>query len=331
MNRKALIKSITIIVTFIILTVLLSQVRLGDIVNTLISMDPLFLFGGFILYIVSYVLRSYRFHFLLNREVSIRDLFPIVCVHNMANNILPARTGELSYVYLLKKQHNMRAGQGVATLLVARIFDLLAVIVFFVSSLLLIDMLPDEIINTALIAAVIFFTLSISVVFFFYLPWRIKSTEKDPRYKSHYPENPFLLKISGKISEILNYILEIRQGNKKNILYVAIISIFIWFFLYLFYFFSACAMHIDTGFLPTIFAASFVVFTMILPIQGMAGFGTVEGGWAFGFILIGISEITAISSAFGFHAITLLFTIIAGSFGYTIFIIKERKICGYDN
>jgi len=66
-------------------------------ITTFAGIDALYLIAGFVLYACSYLFRALRFHILLNREVGMKNLFSIVCVHNMANNILPARTGELSF------------------------------------------------------------------------------------------------------------------------------------------------------------------------------------------------------------------------------------------
>jgi len=67
--------------------------------------------------------------------VGIRDLFKIVCVHNMMNNLLPARTGEVSYIYLINKVHERDISEGIATLVVARVFDFIVISgIFFVQS-----------------------------------------------------------------------------------------------------------------------------------------------------------------------------------------------------
>ena len=94
MTRQIIAKISAVAITVALLAILLSQIRIADIINTLAGIDPLYLIVGFVLYACTYFFRALRFHILLNRAVGIRDLFNIVCVHNMVNNILPARTGE---------------------------------------------------------------------------------------------------------------------------------------------------------------------------------------------------------------------------------------------
>ena len=101
MDCKVLTKIFAVLITIVLLFLLSSQINPDDVIITLKNINPLFLIAGFILYTGGLtVLRTWRFHILLNKEVSVKDLFPITCVVNMMNNLLPARTGELSYIYL---------------------------------------------------------------------------------------------------------------------------------------------------------------------------------------------------------------------------------------
>ena len=103
MNRQTVAKISAIVITIALVAILLSQIQISDIITTLASIDPLYLIVGFILYLCSYLFRALRFHILLNREVGLRDLFNIVCVHNMVNNILPACIDEQLTCFLYVK------------------------------------------------------------------------------------------------------------------------------------------------------------------------------------------------------------------------------------
>lgn len=129
MTRQTIAKLSAVVITIALVAILLSQIQIADIIATLAGIDPLYLIAGFVLYVCSYFFIALRFHILLDGEVGLRDLFNIVCVHNMMNNILPARTGELSYIYLQKSLHNKKAGEGVATLFVTRVFDFIVFVV----------------------------------------------------------------------------------------------------------------------------------------------------------------------------------------------------------
>ena len=94
MNRQTIAKIAAVVITIALVAPLLSQIQIADVITTLAGIDPLYLIAAFVLYTCSYFFRALRFYILLNREVGLRNLFNIVCVHNMANNILPARTEE---------------------------------------------------------------------------------------------------------------------------------------------------------------------------------------------------------------------------------------------
>jgi uncharacterized membrane protein YbhN (UPF0104 family) len=109
--KKIIAKISVIVLTVVLVAILLSQISLGNVSTTLTSIDSICVIIGFILYLSSYFFRALRFYILLNNKVNLKDLFSIVSVHNMANNILPARTGEISYVYLSKKLHDIPVGE----------------------------------------------------------------------------------------------------------------------------------------------------------------------------------------------------------------------------
>jgi len=155
-------KYIALFLTIILVALLLTQVSSDTIISIISHINPVYLLAGFMLYASSYFFRAWRFHLLLNREVSIKDLFNIVCVHNATNNLLPARTGELSYIYLLKKINNKTVGDGIATLVVSRIFDFIALIILFFFAIVLITDIPKIIMDALWIIA--FFGIFLLIV-----------------------------------------------------------------------------------------------------------------------------------------------------------------------
>jgi uncharacterized membrane protein YbhN (UPF0104 family) len=88
MKRENIAKIAAVVITVILVAILLSQIQIVDIITTLAGINPLYLVAGFALYVCSCFFRALRFYILLDTEVGLRDLFNIVCVHNMANNIL---------------------------------------------------------------------------------------------------------------------------------------------------------------------------------------------------------------------------------------------------
>ena len=317
MNRSFIIKFVAIFFTIALPIFLLSYINIDDVVNIITNIKPIYLLVGLILYACSYYLRSLRFWILLKGEVSLSDLLKIVCVHNMMNNLLPARTGELSYIYLLKKIHKRNIGEGIATLVVARVFDFLLIVGIFLSASILLQFYIIKNGMFYVIFAVIILLICVSLLICLMKADKIKTTELFEKMLDDDNLNETTLnnRILSKIKEIINSFALIGDAGLLIYFKIFITTLSLWGSLYLFYFCLAIGMNLEIHFIPAVFASSFAVFSTILPIQGIGGFGTVEGGWAIGFILIGLPETVAVASGFGFHIIVLVYTIIFGICG----------------
>ena len=102
-----------------------------------------FLLGG-LLYLVKTCLRALRFQ-RLNRQSkpSFAEMLRLVLASGLASQLLPLKLGEFAYIYLLKRSRRATISQGLSSLLIARLFDLLAVAVLFILVSLALG-LPDS-------------------------------------------------------------------------------------------------------------------------------------------------------------------------------------------
>lgn len=75
-------------------------------------------------------------------------------------------------------------------------------------------------------------------------------------------------------------------------------------------------MGFDLSYLSIIIGATFILLTTILPIQGIAGFGTTELIWTLVFVSLGLSKNAAIVSGFSYHILVILFFMILGIYGW---------------
>jgi len=316
MKKSRYTQIIAFFITIILVVILFTQISLTEIITTLISINPVFLLAGFILYICSYILRAWRFHILLNKEVSIKDLFHIECIHNMMNSILPARTGELSYVFLLKKMINRTTGDGLATLIVARIFDFIALAILFFIAVLLVNDIPAIIKNILWLIVLLTIALLIFLIVLLYTGRKFiiylqKNAERFHVEKIHIIN--YLLQKGFETSDSLDKI-EI----KKQVSFLLINSLFIWVLNYLMVYIIIAGMNFQVPFLIIILGGTFILLTTILPIQGIVGFGTTETIWTLVFIPLGFSTDQAIISGFCYHIVIILYFIILGIYGWIV-------------
>ena len=90
------------------------------------------LIPGVAIYFVAVWARTWRWHYLLRpiQKVSLRDLFPVMVIGYMGNNVYPYRAGEFIRAWVLKRNTGVSISATLATVIVERIFDGLVMLIF---------------------------------------------------------------------------------------------------------------------------------------------------------------------------------------------------------
>lgn len=164
------------------LLILFFRVEPSEIVAALRDANYIYVAPAVGLYFVAVYFRSLRWRYLLSPVGAFRigRLYPVVVIGYMANNLLPARLGELVRAYYLAQREGVSGSTTLATVAVERVYDGVALLAFAAVSgtwLLLIgafDGTGDAYRNVALVliggtvavffAALVFLTLAS-------LPW----------------------------------------------------------------------------------------------------------------------------------------------------------------
>ncbi|NPA53008.1 MAG: flippase-like domain-containing protein [Aquificae bacterium] len=232
------------------------------------------------LYTLSYVTRTIRWQITL-RIKDFWKLFKITSFNTVFNIFLPFRTGELSFFYMLKKE-NIPISQTTLSFFSVRIFDGIALITVFLVSYL---------IYTG------FFLLSILVFVFmpfsFYLfKFVLSFIKKD------------------KVKDFQESILTL-----KNIFSLYFLSLFT-FVLKFTGFYLVLPKSINLSFIEAFIASSAGDLTTILPIHGVAGIGTYEGGYAGVLILMGVDKESALIASVFVHIFILVGSALLGLFSF---------------
>jgi len=244
----------------------------------------------------------------------------------MMNNLLPARTGELSYVYLLKTEQNKTTGEGLATLIIARIFDFIIITILFLALFIFIGNLTSGFILLVIIGIIFLLSMVVLLIAMLFFGDDVLLRSKKFLMYFNFKKIQLGTYITKKSEETLTCLKMYKSGKFDQHLSVILLSIGIWALSYLLFYLIAISMNLDLGVIPILFASSFAVFSTVLPIQGIGGFGTMEGGWALGFIAVGATKDVAINTGFGFHLIILMYTIFLGISGYLkIFLLRNEK------
>ena len=127
------------------LALLFRSMDFAKLLAALRAMDALFLVPAVASTLFSYYVRAYRWKLLLAEEknTSMGNLFAAVSIGYMANNLLPARIGELVRVYVLGEREGIDKGTVFASLVLDRLFDGCAVLCILMATLFTLR-LPGE-------------------------------------------------------------------------------------------------------------------------------------------------------------------------------------------
>ncbi len=103
----------------------------------------IYIFPTIILMFVSHYIRAIRWEVLMSpiKKVSVLNLFSASMIGFMANNVLPARLGEVIRPVMIARKEKIKVSTSFATIVMERIFDILGIIVI---ASLLFYFLPSE-------------------------------------------------------------------------------------------------------------------------------------------------------------------------------------------
>jgi glycosyltransferase 2 family protein len=130
------------------LAVFFRDVDVHKLLRELLACHPLTITICIACAIMTVMVRAWRWNIMLPdiEKTSKRDLFPIVSIGFMLNNILPARLGEAGRIILLWKKNGFSPAQSIGSVVLERIFDTLGFMsCFFIPVFILESLRPARI------------------------------------------------------------------------------------------------------------------------------------------------------------------------------------------
>jgi glycosyltransferase 2 family protein len=268
----------------------------------ILSSVPIYIFILiFIVNLLVNLIRSVRYKILLQSDVGLIQMFGIVNTWQFYNSMLPYRTGELSYIYLLKKKENISLSESTASLFVSRMFDLLVFLFCCSFSLLL---------TSADLKANIYDIYTMSIILFlltgigFLILFKIKTGFKIViliLYKTNMVKYKFVRRIVSFLENVIHNLYCIHFNRKVIVIFL--LTIMSTLLLNLNTYLLIIYFNVDLNFLKIFVASSLTFLTIFLPIQGIANIGTFEGSFIIGLLLFGIDRNIGLNAAFALHII----------------------------
>ena len=257
---------IGIIITITTLNLLLKNIQYTEILNIAKQISTKTIILTFSTYTLMNLIRAIRIKRIF-KKISFKKIVNIVLIHNMINNILPFRIGELSYLYMIKKEESTK--KAIKSLLKLRLLDLTAITIIFITSMI--------------------FT----------------NTNKNIKQ--------LFIIITGTI--ILTTIIFIRDKKNLDLIKLTMDSIILWALSFLFYYIFTKTFNIQLSFFQVSIAATLIILTTIIPINGVAGLGTTELAWTIGLLTFGIDKKIAITTGIIIHLFRITYFSILGLIG----------------
>jgi uncharacterized protein (TIRG00374 family) len=126
-------------ISMLLLCLAVRQVNVHEFTEALAQVRMGYVLPAFLLTLGVCLFRAMRWRLLFSpaKRISLHDLFSVIMVGFLANNLLPARLGELAMIYLIDKKQAVGKSLSAGTILLDRLMDVSTLVMFLLVSFLL--------------------------------------------------------------------------------------------------------------------------------------------------------------------------------------------------
>jgi len=330
-------KPLSILISFLIAAALLawlfSSIPLRDLWGTLSRIHIPGLAFYLLISLVATVAKSARSKWLLApHKISWGDMFLVTFVRNGLEDLLPARIGSLSYIVVLNRNIGLPFEAAASTLVIMLVFDFLTLSPFVLAALLFARTAPSVVPGPLLIGLALgYFILVLA------LAWKIvPATRFFTRLVRgvlrlfRLADRPKARHAVAKLDETVLSLAGIQARAIAFPLFLVTSVIRLLKYLSLFVLLQAIlrAQGADLGefaLWKVILAITAAELTSILPVKGIADFGTWESAWVLAFAMMGLDRATAVLSGFSLHLITNLFEYGFAALAILVLSLRHRR------
>jgi uncharacterized protein (TIRG00374 family) len=262
------------------------------------------------------LLRAVRWQFMLNsgrstnESVPYNSVFHIQNIGYMLNNLLPLRLGDLSRAILIGSVPPLTISQGISTMVVERIFDLLFMVILFPFTLVAVADLPADINTAVQISGIIAIVATLILIIAANqrpLAAKIAAFFLD---RIRFLDTVAWLQRLDNLLSGLNTLTRLKDG-----LTLLALSILVWLPIIAGYYYAMLAANLQ----PTLIQAAFVVciaaFSVAAP-SSPGQLGVFEAGVTLALVtILGQPDAQSASFAFLYHASNYLILGLLGIIG----------------
>lgn len=258
------------------------------------------------------VIRAVRWQFMLGHQVSWTAVFHIQNIGYMLSNLLPFRAGDVARAVLIGNVPPVTLAQGISTMVVERVLDLLFILVLLPFTVAAVPALPDwmrESARVGQIVTVVAVTVLVVAANQRPLTGRIATAilQKIPKI------NQYTIAIVQQIDHLLaglDSLTRLKDGAT-----LVFLSILTWLPILFAYDMGMKAVHMQPTWIMTGFVVCAAAFSVAAP-SSPGQIGVFEGGVIAALALFGYDKGVAGGFAFLYHFLNILIMAILGVIGF---------------
>ncbi|MFH1961998.1 MAG: lysylphosphatidylglycerol synthase transmembrane domain-containing protein [bacterium] len=314
MKNKKFWIGIGISVTFLYFA--LKSIEIEKVLKAFEEINYIYLFPVIFFTILTYVVRAWRWRYFFRHVKPIRfsSLFSATMIGFMANNILPARIGELVRAYCIGKKENISKSMSFATIVLERIFDGFSLLFLFVITLILYPF-PEEVRKIGYLFAVVY--LAAAGILISIKVWSGQAM-KIVNFLCSYLPKPVGTAITGYTHSFISGLDVLKNG--WDVFYILLYSILMWTISAISFYFMFPGCHLDQlSFLAALFVLIVVAIGIAIP-AAPGAVGTFQYFAMLGLAVFGIDKNTGLTFSIILHITQMAVPIFIG----WIYLCKEQ-------
>jgi glycosyltransferase 2 family protein len=278
---------IGLLMTVVFLILVFLNVDIAKLGTALRSADYIYVLPALLLTSIGYLVRTARWRIILEptKRVSFGSAFTVLIIGFTANNLLPARIGELVRAYALGRKENLSKSLSLATIIVERVFDGIT-IMGFLAGLSLVYALPGWGQVLARGGALVFGTALFGIIMLLF-------QEKLALSILALILRPFPARLGNAVQRIARFFLgglhALRSG--RSLAWIAALSIVVWTLEAASYYMMTLAFHLPLDGINRVYASVF-----LLTVLNLGNIVPAAPGYAGSFEFFTVQALTTFSS-----------------------------------
>lgn len=269
--------------------------------------------AGFVFYLGLIAVRSVRYR-LIAPEIPLRVLLAVHGVHVLLLRVMPFRTGELGFAWLMRRAGASGVSRSLVGLLMLRILDVAALLVTFAIGLVAFGQASFAEGHVAVWPALLIGAVALAAPLYLRGALRLGMQTMDGGLRVTGLSNiERVAKLATSVRDAVAWAQDVSMRTLVHATAWTAVQITV---NYAVCYAALAALHIEVSLAQTVLGSTGSVLGGLLPLAGVGNFGTLETGWALGFASVGVPRADAVASAFAFSVFSFSYAASTAAAGW---------------